>query len=234
MPPAPDPSELPAPYRNPWGLLARDLRAVLASLRLKVQELWRRNGAGDLPVAGFWPRSLRPWFWPLLLLLVVLIPGLVLARPGPGGPWRHRAAAPADPVAASESDREAGNEPQTRQGEQAASPPPAVPAEPPPLPDEAPPLRLDPLLALLAEQDPDGVIAAARPQPAQALLELELRDGFITLAAPRRHELAERWLERARSLGYGSLELLDGRGSLLGRSALVGGGMIMLEPSTAG
>jgi hypothetical protein len=231
MPPAPEHSDLPAPYRNPWGLLARDLRAVLASLRLKVQELWRRNGEGDLPVAGFWPRGLRSWFWPLVLLLVVLIPGLVLALPDPGFPWRQRAAG-GDPTL--EPGIEAVKEPKTPQGEQAASPPPAAPSEPPPLPAEAPPLQLDPLLALLAEQDPDGVITAARPQPAQSLLQLELREGFIALAAPRRHQLAESWLERTRSLGYTSLELVDPGGRLLGRSALVGDGMIMFEPFLVG
>jgi hypothetical protein len=185
-----------------------------------------------------------------VLLLLVLIPGLVVALPAPGAPWWHRTSGLAHPGAASEAAGEdpsaaggeailepvndPGEEATTWQGEQAASPQQAASSEPAPLPGEAPPLRLDPLLALLSEQDPDGVIAAARPQPAQSLLELELGEGFIALAGPRRHQLAESWLERARSLGYTSLELVDQGGRLLGRSALVGEGMIMFEPSTVG
>jgi hypothetical protein len=54
-------------------LLQRDLIAVLASLRLRIQELWRRNGEGDLSVPGFWPQALAPLFWPLLLALALAI-----------------------------------------------------------------------------------------------------------------------------------------------------------------
>ncbi|MEY3463259.1 MAG: hypothetical protein RLZZ468_1037, partial [Cyanobacteriota bacterium] len=69
--PAPD---LPAPYESPWLLLRRDLVAVVASLRLRLRELWRRNREGDLSVPGFWPARLAPLFWPALLAL-----GLALA-----------------------------------------------------------------------------------------------------------------------------------------------------------
>jgi hypothetical protein len=71
--------DLPAPYVNPWRLLGRDLRAVLASLALKGRELWRRNLAGDLPRPRFWPRQAAPLFWPLVL-------GGVAAGTGPGAP----------------------------------------------------------------------------------------------------------------------------------------------------
>ena len=233
MPPAPDPSDLPAPYRNPWGLLARDLRAVVASLRLKVQELWRRNGEGDLPVADFWPRRFRAWFWPLVLLLVTGILALLpLGAAAPG--WRRPvvsqpvAQPSAEPVGADP----VGADP--RPPEPVPPAPMLPPAQAPPLAIEPPPLQLDPLMALLAEQDPDGLITAARPQPARSLLELELSDRFAALAPPLRSQWAESWLERASGLGYGSLELVDQGGRLLGRSALVGGGMIMFERSTMG
>ncbi|MEB3361627.1 MAG: hypothetical protein VKI42_05830 [Synechococcaceae cyanobacterium] len=52
---------------SPWRLLRQGLDAVLASLRLKCQELWRLNASGELPRPGFWPRSLACWFWPLVL-----------------------------------------------------------------------------------------------------------------------------------------------------------------------
>jgi hypothetical protein len=59
--------DLPAPYVSPWRLLRQGLQAVLASLRLKCQELWRLNASGELPRPDFWPRSLASWFWPLVL-----------------------------------------------------------------------------------------------------------------------------------------------------------------------
>ena len=74
---------LPAPYQDPFSRLGEDLRAVVASLRLRLQELWRRNWQGDLARPGFWPRDLAPLYWPLLLscglILITLLP-LQLAR----------------------------------------------------------------------------------------------------------------------------------------------------------
>lgn len=69
---------LPAPYQDPFSRLGEDLRAVVASLRLRLQELWRRNWQGDLARPGFWPRDLAPLYWPLLLscglILMILLP----------------------------------------------------------------------------------------------------------------------------------------------------------------
>ena len=76
-------SNLPAPYRNPWRSLAEALSAVAADSRLRLQELWRRNGEGDLRRPGWWPRDLAPLFWPLLLAaaLALLAAGFSLALP---------------------------------------------------------------------------------------------------------------------------------------------------------
>ena len=76
-------SNLPAPYRNPWLSLAEALAAVAADSRLRLRELWRRNGEGDLRRPGWWPRDLAPLFWPLLLaaVLVLLAGGFSLALP---------------------------------------------------------------------------------------------------------------------------------------------------------
>ena len=63
----PRPSDLPASYRNPWEALAEDLRAVVADVRLRLQEFWRRNGEGDLWRPAWWPRDLAPLFWPLVV-----------------------------------------------------------------------------------------------------------------------------------------------------------------------
>ena len=72
--------DLPAPYVSPWRLLRQDLVALLASLRLKLQELWRRNAYGDLPRPVFWPDRLAVAFWPLLvaLMLALLLAGIGL------------------------------------------------------------------------------------------------------------------------------------------------------------
>ena len=76
-------SNLPAPYRNPWRSLAEALAAVAADSRLRLRELWRRNGEGDLRRPGWWPRDLAPLFWPLLLAaaLALLAAGFSLALP---------------------------------------------------------------------------------------------------------------------------------------------------------
>lgn len=71
-PPRPG-TQLPAPYRNPWGVLADALRAVVADRRLALQRLWRRNREGDLPRPALWPRDLAPVFWPLLLSLALVL-----------------------------------------------------------------------------------------------------------------------------------------------------------------
>ena len=64
---------LPAPYTNPWQLLGRDLAAVMAATGLKLRELWRLNGEGELPRPRFWPGPLAAAFWPLLLALVLVL-----------------------------------------------------------------------------------------------------------------------------------------------------------------
>ena len=76
-------SNLPAPYRTPWRSLAEALAAVVADSRLRLRELWRRNGEGDLRRPGWWPRDLAPLFWPLLMaaVLVLLAGGFSLALP---------------------------------------------------------------------------------------------------------------------------------------------------------
>ena len=41
---------LPAPYVSPWQEFGRNLQAMAADLRLRGQELWRRNREGELSV----------------------------------------------------------------------------------------------------------------------------------------------------------------------------------------
>ncbi len=245
--PVPPPSDLPAPYASPWGRLAQALRAVLASLRLKLRELCRRNGEGDLSVPGFWPKGLAPLFWPLLLATLV---ALLLALAGQA--WRgvtHRADRPGgDPAAPLVA-------PTTPSPPSPPMPPPSLPAPELPAPTastppaeavtvpipaavgtpEPPPaLELDPLLALLERDDPQHLIASAHPEPAEGRLVLTMVPAYAGLAPAGRRRWAERWQERARGLGYERLELMDDQQRLLARDALVGSGMILLDPGLSG
>jgi hypothetical protein len=85
LPPPQDPTlqpasrDLPAAYRNPWQSLRDDLEAVVADLRLRSQELWRRNGQGSLWRPGWWPSDLAPLFWPLVLGLAIALSAIGIA-----------------------------------------------------------------------------------------------------------------------------------------------------------
>lgn len=229
-PPAgPDPAHpYPAPYEEPWGRLAFDLRAALASTGLRLRELARRNRQGELSVPGFWPPSLAWLFWPLLLaLLLALFLALVLALVNAVGPALVRrsdsAGAPAQELVLAQP---AQSQPVQQRPDKQLVPPAPSP------PEQAPPLAIDPLLALLAEDDPRGCIASARPYPGQGRLELELAPTFLALAGPLRQQQADQWLERSRELGYERLRLLDGSGALLAQAARVGSGMVLLGPAS--
>lgn len=225
--PVPPPSDLPAPYASPWGRLAQALLAVLASLRLKLRELWRRNGEGDLSVPGFWPQGLAPVFWPLLLAALL---ALLLALAGQARRGLNLRAAPAGgaaaPVAAPAPTAPAASVSAPSASAPAPVAPPAGPTAarlpspaPEPVADPEPPpaLELDPLLALLAEDDPEHLIASAHPEPAEGRLLLTMAPAYTGLAPASRSRWAERWQQRARGLGYERLELVDGQGRLLAR-----------------
>ena len=220
------PSLLPIPWSSPWKQLrqdlARDLPAVGSAFVLRLRELWRRNREGDLSVPAFWPEALTAWFWPLLLVLAVTL----LSLPFVVG--RSAEEAPSE-VAASVSVEQ--------QLQQAFEPPAPLPtpdpetelatvAEPLPLPAE-PLVSLDPLLALLQDGATADLIGSIHPLPDQGLLELTPSEGFAALPVPARQKQADHWLELSRSIGYDNLQLVDGNGKLIGRSAQVGEGMIL-------
>ena len=225
-PPAgPDPAHpYPAPYEEPWGRLAFDLRAALASTGLRLRELARRNRQGELSVPGFWPPSLAWLFWPLLLALFLALVLALVTAVGPALVRRSDSAgAPAQELVLAQPT-------QSQPAQQQPDKQPVPPAPSPP--EQAPPLAIDPLLALLAEDDPRGCIASARPYPGQGRLELELGPTFLALAGPLRQQQADQWLERSRELGYERLRLLDGSGALLAQAARVGSGMVLLGPAS--
>ena len=230
-PPAgPDPAHpYPAPYEEPWGRLAFALRAALASTGLRLRELVRRNRQGELSVPGFWPPSLAWLFWPLLLALFMALVLALVTAVGPALVRRSDSAgAPAQELVQSQTALAQPGQSQPVQQRPDKQPVPPAPSPP----EQAPPLAIDPLLALLAEDDPRGCIASARPYPGQGRLELELAPTFLALAGPLRQQQADQWLERSRELGYERLRLLDGSGALLAQAARVGSGMVLLGPAS--
>ncbi|MCP9778116.1 hypothetical protein [Cyanobium sp. Tous-M-B4] len=216
-----------------------DLRAALASTVLKLRELVRRNREGDLSVPGFWPQGLAAFFWPVLLALglavlaclLTLLIKTVFSSPTPTtfDIADSSAVQPVVEQVAPRSDlqiAQALGQPAARSVDPAPSSPEL--AEPAP----ATRLELDPLLALLSNDDPEGCIASARPHPEQGLLDLELVTTWAGLPLQRRQQQADIWLQRSRELGYERLRLVAPGGNLLAQAARVGSGMVLLEAET--
>ena len=228
------PAPYPAPYVEPWGRLAVDLRAALASTVLKLREMVRRNREGDLSVPGFWPQSLAALFWPVLLALGVGVLALLVSL-------LIKTASPSSPI--DEKTARASVQPDVEQVAPRADLPLAQATDQslassvghtpsPPEPAAAALLELDPLLALLADDDPEGCIVSVSPHPDEGRLELELISSFAALPLQRRQQQADLWLERSSELGYERLRLVDSGGNLLGQAARVGTGMVLLEAET--
>ncbi|MCP9874986.1 hypothetical protein, partial [Cyanobium sp. A2C-AMD] len=211
----------------------------LASTVLKLRELVRRNREGDLSVPGFWPQGLAAFFWPVLLALglavlaclLTLLIKTVFSSPTPTtfDIADSSAVQPVVEQVAPRSDlqiAQALGQPAARSVDPAPSSPEL--AEPAP----ATRLELDPLLALLSNDDPEGCIASARPHPEQGLLDLELVTTWAGLPLQRRQQQADIWLQRSRELGYERLRLVAPGGNLLAQAARVGSGMVLLEAET--
>lgn len=241
-------SDLPAPYESPWRRLAQDLRAVVATLRLRAWELLRRNRQGQLWRPALWPEALASLFWPLLLGgLLLLAVGLGVGVGARGG--ARVVQSPAAPAVQVGSPSGSGSpEPEAplevSPADDATSDAPPVPGPPPLLPD---PVGLDPqavepaaaapaapslspLQQALADTAGSELIREARAEPARAQLVLEVRAAFGLLPAPERALRAQAWWQRAQELGYARFELLGPNNGLLARSAVVGGGLVLYDP----
>ncbi|MEB3300393.1 MAG: hypothetical protein VKN56_00335 [Cyanobacteriota bacterium] len=100
--------------------------------------------------------------------------------------------------------------------------------------DGAPPLAAPTEAELLraewGAEDPEQLIEARAEEPDSATLTLQLNARFLDLPAAARQGWAERWQQRAASLGYTHLSLVDRDGRLQGREAQVGSGMILFQP----
>ena len=235
--PRQEPGNLPAPYVSPWSEFARNLRALLADLQLRAQELWRRNCEGDLSVPGFWPRNLASIFWPVVLVFLVALPVAGLRW------WQsaHPPVAESKPAAVAFDQRVPNAilpetvvpEPLLPEPLITPQPEPALAPEPTLFDVEDPPLPvldLNPLMDLFLDGSaPEGLLAAATPQPAQNRLLLQVSDAWNSLGLSVRTSIAEDWQRRSLDLGYSSLQLVDGQEKLLARSARIGSGMIVFD-----
>jgi hypothetical protein len=109
--------------------------------------------------------------------------------------------------------------------------------QPDPQPEAEPDLPLQPPAPRLEDQlrdalnagDPEPLVVRVDPDPAASLLRLTLANAYRQLPEPRRRQLAERCQQQAWALGYERLELQDQQARLLGRTALVGQGMVLLD-----
>jgi len=220
-----DRPNLPAPYTSPWRQLQQAVVAVLASLRLDLRSLWRRNNSGELPRPSWWPRDLAPLLWPLLLSAAI---ALLLAA----GLRLHGQAPQAQPPEQPQTQPQPPTPPPTETTSRAAGPSPfaQVPApSPPPTQLEQLPLA-DPMLAALGQAGGRELIDASASVSEQGLLQLRLNGRYGGLSPQQQRRLAESWLERSEELGFDQLELIDSNGRLLGYRARVGSGMILLDP----
>ena len=233
-----DHSNLPAPYESPWRQLGRAAAAVLASLRLDLRSLWRRNREGELTRPAWWPRDLAPLFWPLVLaaalaLLVAVGMGLIQLLQRPPATPAPVVERPADVGPADVGP--AANLPPLLQDMQPKDPPQDErPQAAPPTPlDLQPAPALDPLLAAFAQGDGQALIAAATAQPELGQLQLQLSPAYEALGARQQRRWAETWLQQSLELGFEQLVLLGGDGQTVGYRARVGSGMILLDPGNA-
>ena len=233
---------LPAPYVSPWQEFGRNLQAMAADLRLRGQELWRRNREGELSVPGFWPRDLAPSFWPLLLVLLLLLPlaGVRFwqdhARPAlrPEPVMEQRTSplelprAGADPSTTAHAGGAISSAGSCGCGAglgaigAGASPP-------------SPNSVSIPCSSCSGQGRPGRTapFSQARSGAGRLLLELSV-DAWQQLSLDQRQSLASSWLQSAFELDYASLQLVNEQGDLLGRSARVGGGMILFDLGLVG
>ena len=103
--------------------------------------------------------------------------------------------------------------------------------EPLEIDEPIPQLSFDSLFELFQDAAvPEGLLRSAQPVPEQDRLLLELSvEVWAQMSIDQRHAFASGWLQSALELDYSSLQLLNEQGELLGRSAWVGGGMILFD-----
>ena len=250
---------LPAPYSSPWRALSQDLRSVRADLRLRAQEMWRRNREGDLSIPAFWPANLASLFWPALLVLslTLLILGVIQVRnalvsqapdsppeiervrttPFPESRPLPIATTPESSIP-TEFNSPINDEGEDQKAAEESSEPLEIDLDQR-SPEKSPDLlRFDPLLTLLTEEvraettEGSALIVSATPQPERNAVILKINGAeWIQRSSEVRHELAESWWNRLEEQGYDELRLVNEQQELLARPARIGGGMIVFDPT---
>jgi len=92
---------------------------------------------------------------------------------------------------------------------------------------ESPPIEPDPLQSWRQRPEAAGLLLQVGGDPGTSRIQLVLGDAFGQLRASEQQQRADLWLAWAQDWGYDHLELRGQGGSLLGREARVGGGMIL-------
>jgi hypothetical protein len=92
---------------------------------------------------------------------------------------------------------------------------------------ETPPIEPDPLESWRLRPEAAGLLLQVGGDPGTSRIQLVLSDAFGQLRASEQQQRADLWLAWAQDWGYDHLELRGQGGSLLGREARVGGGMIL-------
>ena len=92
---------------------------------------------------------------------------------------------------------------------------------------EPPPIEPDPLESWRLRPEAAGLLLQVGGDPGTSRIQLVLSDAFGQLRASEQQQRADLWLAWAQDWGYDHLELRGLGGSLLGREARVGGGMIL-------
>ena len=92
---------------------------------------------------------------------------------------------------------------------------------------EPPPPEPNPLESWRQRPEAAGLLLQVGGDPATSRIQLVLSDGFGQLQTREQQQHADLWLTWAQDWGYDQLELRGQDGSLLGREARVGGGMIL-------
>ena len=92
---------------------------------------------------------------------------------------------------------------------------------------EPPPIEPDPLESWRLRPEAAGLLLQVGGDPGTSRIQLVLSDAFGQLRASEQQQRADLWLVWAQDWGYDHLELRGQGGSLLGREARVGGGMIL-------
>jgi hypothetical protein len=219
-------SLLPIPWRNPWAVLREDLKkdlpAVFAQLRLGLQELWRRNSIADLPAPGFWPKNLKSYFWPFIIIAAILLLSCILYFSANSLPKK---------ALVSELDINTLLNPESIQQESQETKLESILSieqSTKNIEKENQP-NITNLLEFLQPNANEPLIASLQPDPDKGILLLMPSDLFDKLTISAQQLQADDWLAQTRAMGFNELQLEASSGSIIGRSARVGQGMIMFN-----